>query len=36
MERQLDLLLSLAAGLGRWQEHGRTRVYVKTGDTLGG
>lgn len=31
----LDLLLSVAGGLGRWQEHGSRRVYVKDDDCLG-
>lgn len=35
----LDLLLSLAGGLGRWQERGHSnsssRVYVKDADCLG-
>lgn len=31
----LDLLLSVAGGLGRWQEQGSRRVYVKDPDALG-
>lgn len=31
----LDLLLSVAGGLGRWQEYGNKRVYVKDDDCLG-
>jgi hypothetical protein len=31
----LDLLLSVAGGLGRWQEHGSKRVYVKDDDAVG-
>ena len=34
-EFDLDLLLSVAAGLGRWQEYGNSRVYVKDDDCLG-
>jgi hypothetical protein len=36
MERfDLDLLLSVAGGLGRWQEYGNRRMYVKDDDCLG-
>lgn len=31
----LDLLLSVAGGLGRWQEYGSKRVYVKDDDAVG-
>lgn len=31
----LDLLLSVAGGLGRWQEYGSKRVYIKDEDSLG-
>lgn len=34
-EFDLDLLLSVAGGLGRWQDYGNKRVYVKDEDSLG-
>jgi hypothetical protein len=31
----LDLLLSVAGGLGRWQDYGNRRVYIKDDDCVG-
>jgi hypothetical protein len=31
----LDLLLSVAGGLGRWQDYGSKRLYMKDDDAVG-